>query len=66
MQKFGLNGGLIRGKKPVHWCSSCVTALAEAEVEYADDTSPSIYVKFPLQDDLAAASRRWPAKRSTW
>jgi isoleucyl-tRNA synthetase len=39
----------------VHWCSSCVTALAEAEVEYADHTSPSIYVRFALQDDVSAA-----------
>jgi isoleucyl-tRNA synthetase len=55
LAKFAHNGGLYRGKKPVHWCSSCVTALAEAEVEYADHTSPSIYVKFRLQDDIAAA-----------
>ncbi|HEY6838349.1 MAG TPA: class I tRNA ligase family protein, partial [Geobacteraceae bacterium] len=46
LAKFAHNGGLYRGKKPVHWCSSCVTALAEAEVEYADKTSPSVYVKF--------------------
>jgi isoleucyl-tRNA synthetase len=51
---FAHNGGLYRGRKPVHWCSSCVTALAEAEVEYADHTSPSIYVRFKLLDDIAA------------
>jgi isoleucyl-tRNA synthetase len=55
LAKFAHNGGLYRGRKPVHWCSSCVTALAEAEVEYADHTSPSIYVKFALQDDVSAA-----------
>jgi isoleucyl-tRNA synthetase len=55
LAKFAHNGGLYRGKKPVHWCSSCVTALAEAEVEYADHTSPSIYVKFALKDDLSGA-----------
>jgi len=55
LAKFAHNGGLYRGKKPVHWCSSCVTALAEAEVEYADHTSPSIYVRFRLVDDVAAA-----------
>lgn len=55
LAKFAHNGGLYRGRKPVHWCSSCVTALAEAEVEYADHTSPSIYVKFPLKDDISAA-----------
>jgi isoleucyl-tRNA synthetase len=50
--RFLLAGGVIRSKKPVYWCSSCRTALAEAEVEYHDHTSPSIYVKFPLLDDL--------------
>ena len=53
LAKFAHNGGLYRGRKPVHWCSSCVTALAEAEVEYADHTSPSVYVKFPLDFDLS-------------
>jgi isoleucyl-tRNA synthetase len=55
LARFAHNGGLYRGRKPVHWCSSCVTALAEAEVEYADHTSPSIYVRFAIQDDLTAA-----------
>lgn len=42
-----VEGGFIyRGLRPVHWCSVCATALAEAEVEYSDHTSPSIYVKF--------------------
>ncbi|HMC81855.1 MAG TPA: isoleucine--tRNA ligase [Candidatus Polarisedimenticolia bacterium] len=36
------------GKKPVHWCATCRTALAEAEVEYEDHTSPSVYVRFEL------------------
>ncbi len=52
LARFAERGGLFKGKKPVHWCSSCVTALAEAEVEYADHTSPSIYVKFPFAGDL--------------
>ncbi|MGD0844649.1 MAG: isoleucine--tRNA ligase [Geobacteraceae bacterium] len=55
LARFAGNGGLYKGKKPVHWCSSCGTALAEAEVEYADHRSPSIYVKFPLKDDISAA-----------
>jgi len=55
LARFAHNGGLYRGRKPVHWCSSCVTALAEAEVEYADHTSPSIFVRFALQDDVSAA-----------
>ncbi|WP_003541816.1 isoleucine--tRNA ligase [Desulfotomaculum nigrificans] len=43
-------GYIYKGLKPVYWCASCETALAEAEVEYADKTSPSIYVKFPVKD----------------
>ena len=50
MGKFALNGGLFKSFKPIYWCSSCGTALAEAEVEYEQHTSPSIYVKFPLID----------------
>jgi len=41
-------GFVYRGKKPVYWCIPCRTALADAEVEYADHVSPSIYVKFPV------------------
>ncbi|HCC69107.1 MAG TPA: isoleucine--tRNA ligase [Nitrospiraceae bacterium] len=47
--KFVEAGYVYKGKKPVHWCPSCVTALAEAEVEYADKESPSIYVKFKVK-----------------
>lgn len=50
--KFALNGSLIRSKKPVYWCISCKTALAEAEVEYKAKKSDSIFVKFPMLDDL--------------
>ena len=50
--KFALNGGLFRSKKPIYWCCSCKTALAEAEIEYKNEPSPSIFVKFPLKDDL--------------
>lgn len=46
--KFVKKGLVYKGKKPVHWCSTCITALAEAEVEYADKESPSIYVKFEV------------------
>ena len=48
--KIAASGALYRQKKPVYWCASCVTALAEAEVEYEDHTSPSIYVKFPVTE----------------
>lgn len=43
-------GYIYKGLKPVYWCSSCETALAEAEVEYHDKQSPSIYVRFPVKD----------------
>ena len=52
--KFVERGLVYKGKKPVHWCIHCRTALAEAEVEYADHVSPSIYVEFPLSPDSAA------------
>ncbi|MDQ6952129.1 MAG: isoleucine--tRNA ligase [Mariprofundaceae bacterium] len=51
--KFLANGGLYKGAKPVHWCVSCATALAEAEVEHEDHTSHSIYVKFKAGEDLS-------------
>ena len=51
--RFLMSGSVVRSKKPVYWCSTCRTALAEAEVEYYDHTSPSIYVKFPVADDLS-------------
>ncbi|OGP81912.1 MAG: isoleucine--tRNA ligase [Deltaproteobacteria bacterium RBG_16_58_17] len=55
VQEFGklyLNGSVYKGKKPVYWCASCKTALAEAEVEYQDHKTPSIYVKFALISDI--------------
>jgi isoleucyl-tRNA synthetase len=42
-------GYIYRGKKPVHWCATCETALAEAEVEYADRQDASIFVEFPIK-----------------
>ena len=50
--EFGLSGDMFLGKKPIYWCCNCNTALAEAEIEYHDHTSPSIYVKFPVKDDI--------------
>ena len=50
--KLYLNGSVYKGKKPVYWCATCKTALAEAEVEYADHSTPSIYVKFPVISDI--------------
>ena len=43
-------GYIYQGLKPVYWCTDCETALAEAEIEYKDVTSTSIYVKFPVRD----------------
>lgn len=61
-----LSGAIYRGRKPIHWCTHCHTALAEAEIEYADEVSPSIFVKFrftevpeafkPVMHDDAAMS----------
>ena len=50
--KFVEKGLVYKGLKPVHWCTSCQTALAEAEVEHAEHTSPAIYVKFPVQSGV--------------
>ncbi|MBN4050020.1 isoleucine--tRNA ligase [Nitrospira defluvii] len=54
--KVFATGGVYKGKKPVLWCSSDETALAEAEVEYADKISPSIYVRFKIKDALGRLS----------
>jgi isoleucyl-tRNA synthetase len=51
------NGHLYKGFKPVHWCLNCRSALAEAEVEYEDKTSPSIYVRFAVLDGADLARR---------
>lgn len=45
-------GYIYKGLKPVYWCADCNTALAEAEIEYADDPCHSIYVKFKVTDDM--------------
>jgi isoleucyl-tRNA synthetase len=55
---------VYKGKKPVHWCIHDQTALAEAEVEYAEHRSPSIYVKFENIDDLGAASPLLAGKKA--
>ncbi len=48
--ELALGGSMYVGKKPIHWCCSCRTALAEAEIEHKDHSSPSIYVKFESED----------------
>ena len=55
---FGLfveRGYVYKGARPVYWCIHDQTALAEAEVEYREHTSPSVYVKFPLSEDSVEA-----------
>ncbi len=49
--KMAEKGYIYKGMKPVYWCPSDQTALAEAEIEYADDPCTTVYVKFPVQDD---------------
>ncbi len=67
-----LDGHVVKSKKPVHWCPKCVTALAEAEVEYAEHKSPSITVKFRCGDELTEKLREmaggfeWPAYLLIW
>ncbi|MCC3746958.1 isoleucine--tRNA ligase [Rouxiella badensis] len=51
------NGHLLKGAKPVHWCTDCGSSLAEAEVEYYDKTSPAIDVAFNAVDPTAVAAK---------
>ena len=63
IREFGAfveRGGVYKGLKPVLWCTTDQTALAEAEVEYEDHTSPSIYVKFPLVTSPMVLSKTFP------
>src|SRR6185503_17735497 len=50
LSELNKKGYVYRGLKPVNWCFTCETALAEAEVEYEDHTSPSVYVKFEVEN----------------
>ena len=54
--KMYRNGHIYKGLKPVYWCAHDETALAEAEIEYQDDPVTTVYVKFPLHDDLGKLS----------
>ena len=51
-----LNGHIYKGLKPVYWCAKDETALAEAEIEYQDDPCTTVYVKFPVKDDMGKLS----------
>ena len=54
-------GAIYRGRKPVHWCSHCHTALAEAEIEYGDEVSPAIFVRFEMTT-VPAGLEAWEGK----
>ena len=54
--KMYQNGHIYKGLKPVYWCAHDETALAEAEIEYQDDPCTTVYVKFPMNDDLGKLS----------
>ncbi len=54
-------GAIYRGRKPVHWCSHCHTALAEAEIEYGDEVSPAIFVRFEMTT-TPAGLEAWAGK----
>ncbi len=67
--RFFAAGRVYQGRKPVHWCTSCRTALAEAEVEYEEKTSPSITVRFPVVrgwEAVAGDLPRLPAYAVIW
>lgn len=62
--ELALAGYIYRGVKPIYWCVYDETALAEAEIEYAMHTSPSIYVRFPLRHDPNAVFGSQPIENS--
>lgn len=57
LSKVFANGHIVRGAKPVHWCFDCGSALAEAEIEYQDKTSPAIDVAYVARDSAQLAAR---------
>src|SRR5947199_797732 len=66
-REFGrfVGRGLVhKGLKPVHWCMHCKTALAQAEVEYADQRTPSVWVKFPLNSVPAELQTKLAGRRA--
>jgi isoleucyl-tRNA synthetase len=61
--RFVERGYVYKGARPVYWCIHDQTALAEAEVEYHQHTSPSVYVKFPLKSDPAQIDERLSGRK---
>jgi len=60
-KKMYLDGAIYRGRKPIHWCAHCHTALAEAEIEYGDEVSPAIFVRFEMTT-VPAGLEAWEGK----
>jgi isoleucyl-tRNA synthetase len=61
--QFSFSGAIHRSKKPIHWCATCRTALAEAEVEYEEHRTPTIFVKFSLVTPPSQAPELDPDKK---
>jgi isoleucyl-tRNA synthetase len=63
--RFVGRGIVYKGLKPVHWCMHCKTALAQAEVEYEDQRTPSVYVRFPVKAAAPALARALGGRRAS-
>src|SRR5262249_56129251 len=63
--RFVGSGVVYKGLKPVHWCMHCKTALAQAEVEYEEQTTPSVYVKFPVKTPSPALAQALAGRRAS-
>src|SRR5262245_46722811 len=63
--RFVGRGVVYKGLKPVHWCMHCKTALAQAEVEYEEQTTPSVYVKFPVSSPSKALAQALGGARAS-
>ncbi|MEI7590905.1 MAG: class I tRNA ligase family protein, partial [Deltaproteobacteria bacterium] len=63
LKKLFLNGSIYKGKKPVYWCATCKTALAEAEVEYKQHRTPSIFVKFLVSPEIGQRRPKLAGKK---
>lgn len=64
--EMATKGFIYKGLKPVYWCPECETALAEAEIEYAEDPCDSIYVKFRVTDDKGMFSAKGADLKNTY
>ncbi len=64
--RFVSQGAVYKGLKPVHWCMHCKTALAQAEVEYEDQVTPSVYVKFPVKTASSGLAKALGGRRASF